>query len=76
MRGDIGDNSDGEWRVAGIGMGVAQRQTRVGVLALTEFLTLMKLSTSITLPCRLLPTRLGCCGGCGGGCWGAAMGTG
>lgn len=35
-----------------------------GLLALTEFLTLMKLSTSMTLPCRLLPTRLGCWGCC------------
>lgn len=36
----------------------------VGVFALTEFLTLMKLSTSMTLPCRLLPARLGCWGCC------------
>lgn len=72
---NAGDRSGGGRRAWTWAWCSGRGRGRVGVLALTEFLTLMKLSTSMTLPCRLLPARLGCWGCCCG-CWGAAMGTG
>lgn len=66
--GDVGDSSGGGgrwvWAWAWAWASYSEMAGGVGLVALTEFLTLMKLSTSMTLPCRLLPTRLGCCGCC------------